>query len=112
VWGHRTAQNFARKHRIAIDLLNFDFVLLPHVLGEQLQRPVALLPPPLSVAAAALAAGYAPPAEGVVVHGLFLEGAAWDWARGTLGESAPKVGTYACSRASVSQGISACGCTC
>lgn len=95
--GTNTAQNFAREHRIAIDLLDFDFVLLPHVLREELQRPVALLPPPLSVAAAALAAGHAPPADGVVVHGLFLEGAAWNWAEGTLGESAPKVGNFACS---------------
>ena len=94
-WGGTTTtrQNFARKHRIAIDLLDFDFVLLPHVLRSELQRPVALLPPPLTVPAAALAAGHAPPAEGVVVHGLFLEGAAWDWAGGTLGESAPKVRT-------------------
>ncbi|XP_049547176.1 dynein axonemal heavy chain 12 [Anopheles darlingi] len=60
-------QNYARRHRIPIDQLTYDFQMLP----------VA------SVAAA--------PENGVYVYGLFLEGARWDQTKGCLEEQLPKM---------------------
>ena len=60
-------QNFARKHKVEIDMIDFDFYVVD----------------PLDAAEK--------PADGVYVSGFFLDGAAWDAAGGVLGESAPKV---------------------
>ncbi len=63
------AQNYARKHKLPIDTVGFDFVMM----GTD-------------------AAAYAsPPEDGCYVHGLFLEGCAWDPAAKQLCESRPKV---------------------
>lgn len=56
-------QNYARKTQQPIDTVHFDF----HLLGGH-----------RSVGLTAKTVGEAP-ADGAVVHGLWLEGAAWDW---------------------------------
>lgn len=61
-------QNYARKHKIPIDMVGYDFEML----GMDPKQYTT------------------PPSEGVYVHGLYLEGAGWD-AAGKLTESAPKV---------------------
>ena len=60
-------QNFARKHKVEIDKVDFDF----YVVDE--------------------ADAGAKPEDGVYVSGFFLDGAGWDPARRVLCESAPKV---------------------
>ncbi|GIL82190.1 hypothetical protein Vretifemale_11083, partial [Volvox reticuliferus] len=62
-------QNFARHHVLPIDLVGFDFEVL------RAQDSSSLT---------------APPPAGVFVHGLFLEGAAWDRTGGCLTEQDPK----------------------
>ncbi|GIL57271.1 hypothetical protein Vafri_12526 [Volvox africanus] len=62
-------QNYARKHTLPIDIVGFDFVMM----GTD---PAAYT---------------TPPEDGVYVHGLFLEGCAWDSLGHKLCESRPKV---------------------
>ncbi|CEM36965.1 unnamed protein product, partial [Vitrella brassicaformis CCMP3155] len=59
-------QNFARKHKIAVDLVDFDFAIPNETPTEAAE-------------------------SGAYVAGLFIEGAKWDYDKGTLGESDPKV---------------------
>jgi dynein heavy chain len=62
-------QNYARRHTVPIDAVTFSHEMLAQDLGDV----------------------SAPPQDGIYAHGLFLEGARWDRARGVLGESSPKV---------------------
>ncbi|MCO5581018.1 hypothetical protein L7F22_034894 [Adiantum nelumboides] len=59
-------QNYARKHKLAIDTLTFDF----HILEKEPKIP---------------------PDEGVYIRGLFLEGCGWDSTQKCLCESKPKL---------------------
>nr|XP_020824636.1 dynein heavy chain 12, axonemal isoform X2 [Phascolarctos cinereus] len=60
-------QNFARKYTIPIDLLGYEFQVIPEDTAEQ------------------------PPIDGVYVHGLYLDGARWHRKRGLLTEQHPKI---------------------
>ena len=71
-------QDFARCARVPVDAVDFEVI------------PLAPAPAAGAVGAGA-PQGPAGPGEGVVVHGLFLEGARWDEAAMRLAESAPRV---------------------
>ncbi|XP_029358997.1 dynein heavy chain 1, axonemal [Echeneis naucrates] len=63
-----TLQNYARRHRISIDTIGFDFEVIAKSVAEITEKPNA----------------------GCYIHGLFLEGARWDISAGQLTECRPK----------------------
>eukprot|EP00742_Colponemidia_sp_Colp-10_P007220 GILJ01007760.1.p1 GENE.GILJ01007760.1~~GILJ01007760.1.p1 ORF type:complete len:2640 (-),score=434.68 GILJ01007760.1:74-7498(-) len=64
-----TLQNFARKYKIPIDTLEFDYTILDDKSVDSITER---------------------PQDGCYIHGLYLEGARWDNKRHTLAESRPK----------------------
>jgi dynein heavy chain len=91
-------QNFARRRKLPIDVVAYDFEPLAATAGG----PVAADCGGGSGGGGGASDGGGsgqqehqlpaqPPPEGVYVHGLWLEGAAWDAANRQLAEAAPKV---------------------
>jgi dynein heavy chain len=66
-------QNFARRHKIPIDHLCFDFQVMT-VEADQAQKEITT-----------------PPEDGVFVYGMYIEGARWDRETMALGEQQPKI---------------------
>jgi len=64
-----TLQNFARKNKIPIDRVAFDYNVNDHMTHEDIKEK---------------------PEDGVYVYGLFLEGCKWDFKEHCLAESDPK----------------------
>ncbi|KAM8995091.1 LOW QUALITY PROTEIN: dynein axonemal heavy chain 12 [Ara ararauna] len=60
-------QNYARKHKIPIDLLGYEFQVIPQDTADT------------------------PPEDGVYIHGLFLDGAHWDRIKRMFTEQCPKL---------------------
>lgn len=67
-------QNYSRKHQIPIDTLTFDFDFF-----DEPTEPETLNNT------------YTEPEEGCYIYGLYLEGCRWDFQKGQLAESLPKV---------------------
>lgn len=65
-----TRQNYARKYGIAIDFIEFDFIIISDETKYDLENG---------------------PEDGVFVHGLYMEGARWDDNLEAIEESHPKV---------------------
>jgi len=63
-------QNYARFQQVPIDLVIFDFEMMPSSSPQDIAKS---------------------PVSGIYVHGLFLEGARWKFDERELGESMPKV---------------------
>jgi dynein heavy chain len=76
-------QNYARKLKLPIDAIDFDFEIMDGLPEAAAAGPAA--------AAGADAEAVAAPVDGVYCRGLFLEGARWDSNSHELAESQPKV---------------------
>lgn len=62
-------QNFARKHFIAIDKLQYDIVIKDNMTHQDVKEA---------------------PADGALVHGIYIEGCRWNYDKHMLDESEPK----------------------
>ena len=71
-----TLQNYARKHMIAIDTLSFGF----EATNQEFVDPTA---------DETLKAGVVDEQDGVLVHGLFIEGARWDPTKSAIADPFP-----------------------
>jgi dynein heavy chain len=69
-----TLQNYARRCKLPIDTIDFEFEVLNSISGSDARAGSVT----------------APPQDGAYVYGLYLEGAAWDVDKGTLMEQAPQ----------------------
>ena len=64
-----TLQNYARKYKIAVDQLSFDYIFLDHIKHDEVTEKAP---------------------EGCYIYGMFLEGAKWDNQTHMLNDSNPK----------------------
>mmetsp|Transcript_61818 Transcript_61818/g.85181 ORF Transcript_61818/g.85181 Transcript_61818/m.85181 type:complete len:82 (+) Transcript_61818:2808-3053(+) len=64
-----TLQNFARKYKIAVDLLSFDYLIKDDITHKDIT---------------------AKPEDGVYIYGIYMEGCKWDYEKHMLAESDPK----------------------
>ncbi|KAI8730841.1 dynein heavy chain 6, axonemal, partial [Biomphalaria glabrata] len=79
-----TLQNFARKYNQPIDHLSFKFILLPYsreeaLVMEQLRTVKKSETIPMDQ-------NLDVPDDGVLVHGLYMDGFAWNWDHMTVGD--------------------------
>lgn len=81
-------QNHARKLRVAIDQIDFDFEVMDSILPDAVTSSAASSS---DMGGRGLYAAVKPPASGIYCSGLVLEGARWDSATHALAESKPKV---------------------
>lgn len=64
-----TLQNFARKHKVAIDKISFDFIWMDHMTVEDVKEK---------------------PEDGIYVYGLYLEGTKWNYEKHDIDQPIPK----------------------
>lgn len=84
-------QNHARKLRVAIDQIDFDFEVMDSIQPDTSARTSIAGSSGDSSGRGAYASVKAP-ASGIYCSGLFLEGARWDDISHAIAESKPKVG--------------------
>lgn len=86
-------QNHARKLRVAIDQIDFEFEVMDGIQPDAAAPASSSSDAPSAVGPSARAAysSVRPPASGIYCSGLFLEGARWDEVGHVLAESKPKV---------------------
>lgn len=88
-----TLQSYARKHKLPIDFLRFDFEVLQKTID---QKNIFDLRAAGAFENCALYEGLDHPKDGIYVHGLFIEAGKWDSKRGGLcdpeiGELSPRL---------------------
>ena len=64
-----TLQNYSRKYTVPIDEVDFEFKMMPHQVEAYTKSPE----------------------DGAYIHGLFLDGARWDYENEVLADSLPKI---------------------
>ena len=89
-YGTGAQQNFARKYRIPIDLLGFDYEVLEDKEYNTSPEDGMYETHHLSLHTVHIYTHTLSFHEGVYVKGLFLDGARWDRDKKQLGESYPK----------------------